>query len=284
MQTNLKKAIPASNFAQQVNSWIAMHDPKTGPGRRMPRPKALLATPDERAAAAAVVTGSGASADVAASKKLKTLATSSPEEAKADFRNRPMDGCTSLMNLARVKANFNPAMGMTPANVAAFADYVERVLACPLFNVDMSDHQKISRSSDNWDELISAVADTFEGVEAGDKDKIRTSVTNLVKAAASNSNTDESTDLFVQSVINSSNNIYDIYIYSSHVHLVDDKSKHHESMQEDFEVSRAKLSFRTADWPHFSDAVWDKQWTAVDDWLNGNTTPSSNATALKTCL
>ncbi len=273
----------AAELKDAVHAWLKAHDPK-GPHTL----RATLATSTERAAAAAVVAGPNAAKDVAASATLASTATTDAPHARDDFKNYPMDGCTSLLNMARVKANFNPSLGMTAANVTAYDDYIKRVVACPLFNIDMSDRQTIHRDSSDYDELINAVADTFDGVEADDKDKIKDSVKNLVNSAASNSGSDESTDLFVQSVIYSGTSatslVYSIFIYSSHVHLVDNKSKGHHTMQEDFDVQRSKLTFRINDWPHFATAVWDKQWTSVSDWLDDNTTPTGTSTTLTTCI
>ncbi len=202
---------------------------------------------------------------------LTSTAAGDPAARRDDFQNYPMDGCTSLLNsMARVKAG-NPSVGMTAANVTAYDDYIKRVVKCPLFNVDMTDRQTIHRDSSD-DELINAVADTFDGVEADDKDKIKTSVRIVqfggeqfwlrqidrpVRAVG---------DLFRHQL----HPVYSIYIYSSHGHMVDNKSKGHHSMQEDFDVQRTKLTFRINDWPHFATAVWDKQWTSVNDWLDDN--------------
>lgn len=264
--------------------WLDAHqaDGITLPGFA---PLALLAAENSQGlAAAAVVTGSGASADVSNSNLLAQQATSDPTGARDAFADRPLDGCTSLLNISRVSSGFEPSQGMTGENIAAYARYISSVQKCPLFNIDMNDSITVSRDSNDWNELISAVADTFDGVQSEDKDKIRTSVTKLVQAAASNSDTTESSDLFVQSVINSANDVYEIYIYSSHVELTDHKSKGSEHINEKYTITRTKLTFRIGDWPTFAPAVWDKQYSSVNDWLNQNSTPSGGKTKLVTCL
>ncbi len=246
----------------------------------------ILAASAENLASAAALAGPGADAGLAASKALAAKAQSDPTGAKADFKNRPMDGCTSLMNMARVKAGFDPTKGMTGGNITAYQEYIAQVVKCPLFNLDMTDHQTIHRESDDYNELISKVTDTFEGIQAEDKAKIVQSIGNLVNAATSNSGTDEATDLFVQSVLyagSGSQPVYAIYIYSSHVHLIDHTHKGHHNVQEDFDVQRTKMTFRVNDWPYFSDAVWDKQYSSVNDWLNNNTTPTGKLSKLVTC-
>jgi hypothetical protein len=275
MQATERSHPLAASFQTWMESPVAKH-------------RLMAGASSEKVASAAAIAGPRAAADHAASKALATKAETDPDGAKADFKKRPMDGCTSLLNMARVKAGFNPTAGMTGTNATAYADFIKRVMACPLFNLDMNDQQSVHRDSSDYDQLIDAVVNTFDGVESEDKDKIKTSVQNLVKAAASNSNTTETTDLFVQNVLyagDSSSNqpAYAIYIYSSHVQMTDNKSKGHHSMQEDFSVQRTKLTFRINDWQYFSDAVWGKQHTSVDDWLDDNTTPAGNSTTLVTC-
>jgi hypothetical protein len=276
---------PSAKTVESFHAWLENPHGGQGPSIKSFATKA----PSEKLASAAAVAGPRAAQDRAASKALAAKAKSDPGGAKADFKDRPMDGCTSLMNMARKKSGFDPTKGMTGTNVEAYNKYIEAVVKCPLFNLDMTDSQNIHKDSDNWDELINKVADTFEGIESDDKSRITKSITGLVQAASSNSNTDESTDLFVQSVLyakdgENADPVYSIYIYSSHIHIIDNKSKGHESMQEDFAVQRTKMTFRINDWPYFSDKVWDKLYSSVDDWLNDNSTPTGNSKTLVTCL
>src|SRR4051794_11868729 len=101
----------SSDLAKSFETWMTKPTSK-GPD--------LLATSAEGVAAGAMLAGPGATAGLAASKALAAKAKSDPTGAKAEFKDRPMDGCTTLMNMARVKAGFDPTERMSGANIAAY--------------------------------------------------------------------------------------------------------------------------------------------------------------------
>src|SRR4051812_47045079 len=57
------------------------------------------------------------------------------------FKRNPMDGCTSVMNMARVGSGFNPAKVAEPGqaaqlnfrNRAAYIDYINRLKSAPFY-------------------------------------------------------------------------------------------------------------------------------------------------------
>ena len=188
------------------------------------------------------------------------------------YREQPIDGCTSIMNIARVAADFNPLQPDHHGNVERFKDYTARLASAPFFNLGLSDTQVQNRESEDWDDLIDSMVETFEGVEASDKARIRQGLTSLAQAAGSRSETKNTETLFVQNVLQTTGPRIDVMIYYSKVEMEESKRKGATSKQTTFTVSRSNLIFRTADWPHFAEKVWQRQITAVDDWLDGNTT------------
>jgi len=214
------------------------------------------------------------------------------------FIKCPMDGCTSLLNMARVASGYNPAlMGVETdpikkaqadaKNLASYNEYINRVMKAPFFNLELSDSKTITKTSSDWNALVDDIASLYEGIIKEDLDSIKKSLVTITKAAMSRQGSLETANLFTQSVLGAINNgteaYYTVNIYSSHVAMVSNSSKGGSSTQSDFEIRRTKLKFRTSDWPNFAEKVYKKHVTAVDDWLETNISPTGD-TQVNSCL
>ena len=276
-----------------IHSWLAANDPQHAHLLRAALPTAAAVAsggPDAGASpgsgggavSGAVVAGPRAEQDLAESRSVGDLKKS--PDGQQFFRTHPMDGCTSVMNMARESAGYDPTAGFTPDAIARYHDYTRRLSMCPFFNLEMTDTVAVTRKSDDYDQLISDVADLFDGIEQTDRDKIKSSITRIAQAAASNSETAQSEDLFVQNVLYAANDdqgkgTYTVFIYASHVSMVEHTSKHSHEFQSDYTVQRTKLVFRAEEWPLFADKVWNLHTTSADDWLTANNTPNGSKPA-----
>jgi hypothetical protein len=283
-----KNTFGNTDLANSIERWMALNDPRK-PKKLFtasPRVTATLKSTaelfgkSEAVVSSAQLTGEEANDVIESSKKLKkSLDEKNDQEGLERFKNQPMDGCTSVMNIARKTSGFDPLKPEIAGNLDKFFDYGKRILDAPFFNLGYSDSKKIHRESKDWNDLIQGVTDLFEGVKGDDIAKIKDGIQNLAIAATSRSSTKQAMNLFVQNVLQADGGTYSVYIYFSSIELQEDKKKGSTSKQSDFNISRIKLIFRSGDWPFFAEKVWKKEVCAVDDWLNGNTTTKGDQPA-----
>jgi len=289
-----------ADFAAAASSWLAMNDPVQG--ATLSRyyeslsPRGLESTGKTTSGVVSNATLIGSDRDrvLNASKELKNL-LNKPEGVN-HFRSNPMDGCTSVMNMARVASGFNPALMAEPGageaeqlrNVRTYNDYISRLMSAPFFNFEFNDKKNLVEAKSDWNALVDSISDLFEGVMAEDKASIRKGLVALIKAATSRVRTEQRQYLFTQSVLRAgtsgSSLDYNVNIYSSEVVMIADEGKGGTSTQASYQVLRTKLTFRSDEWPNWADRVWAKQVTTVDDWLDGNSTPADPAYNKKLCI
>lgn len=256
-----------------AEQWVdeAMAAPKK------PRPKLLGADAGKPVVSGAVLIGPERGKALKASAAIREAISSEDyAEGLKIFKTDAMNGATSILEIARLAADYNPLDQKDPNRAAKYADYIRRVMKAPFFSLAFSNAQRIENKSKDWDALITAVTDTFEGIAAEDKSQVAKSLGTLAKAAASSKQSRQTEDLFVQNVLQASPGRYEIFIYTSHVELSVDEKKGSTTKQSLFEVARAKLMFRAVEWPFLAERVWAKKFKATDEWLDENTTPDGN--------
>lgn len=202
----------------------------------------------------------------------------SPEAIDA-MLSHPATGLMHISDMSRIVSGWNPAsLDNTGANSARYNDYIARLLKMPLLTLDYSEHQRVVRQSSDWNELIDGIADLFTGIQAQDKDQIRNSLTSLAKAASSKMSTDERTDLFCQSALNTGNDIYQLFLYSSNVTFHEEKGKGFDTKQSTFEVQKLRLTLKYDLWTRdFVSRLIGKTSDSLDDWINQNQTEVDNS-------
>lgn len=200
------------------------------------------------------------------------------------FKNNPSSGCTSLMDMARVAAGFDPTEPFNDDNLVKFRNYLKRVANCPLMTINYADTVNYDKKESNWDDAINGIVDLFEGIESNQKNKIKDSLVNLTKCAISHTKTEQSTTLFTQSTINVDNNGLYFYAYYSSVKIVADKKKGHTVVQTKFNISRIKLRFYTEYWSSYAEKVMDAHVKSFEDWLNENNTKNGGSKPNLTCF
>ncbi|WP_341992448.1 hypothetical protein [Azorhizobium sp. AG788] len=198
----------------------------------------------------------------------------------------PATGLMHISDLSRIAAGWNPtSLDATGANSKRYDDYINRLLKMPLLTLDYAEHQKIVRQSSNWDELINTISDLFTGITAQDVTQIRKSLTTLASAASTKASTDERTDLFCQSALNTGNDLYQLYLYSTNVTFHMEKGKGFETKQSTFEVSKLRLTLKYPLWTRqFVERLIGETSDSLDDWLNQNKTDVTKAPAVKVFL
>ncbi|ABX07714.1 hypothetical protein Haur_5086 (plasmid) [Herpetosiphon aurantiacus DSM 785] len=275
----------------QVHDWLRVNDPAyyqayhasetiTGFRQRLQ----LAEDPVTSVVSNARLVGNNADAVLNDSRALQAaISTATQAQGLSQFKKNPMDGCTSVMNIARIAANFNPITPNITGNYQAYNTYIEKILSAPFFNLNFTDIKVVNQSSSNWNEAIDSFVNLFEGILDSDRSKIKEGLVALTKAATSHLNQKQEQQLFVQNVLQADTNAYTIAIYYSQVELVEDSKKGGTTKQSTFKVARTLLSFRVNEWPYFAEAVWGKHVQTVIDWLNVNTT-TAGARTVNLCL
>jgi hypothetical protein len=271
------------NLAVAVQSWIENNDPELT--RALAGLEAGVGSEAKPVIQGTVLLGSERDAVLRDSYELRSSLQTSSGFGFERFQRNPMDGCTSVMNLAREGSGFNPAKVAEPGQAAllnyrnrlAYDDYIHRLRSAPFYTTALDDEKSVSRQNGNWDGLIADLVGLFEGISPQDLAGLRTGLIKLATVSASHHGVAQSQDVFAQSVLGAyREQNYTVHLYRSLVTMVSNSNKGATSTQTDFVIRRTKLIFRTADWPGLAHQVWAKKVTTVVDWLEANDTSSGN--------
>lgn len=253
-----------------VQSWLAAHEPQVEFAPRafaamvdaLPGGKQVAAVPS-----GAIIGGDAvnyAKADAAIKEAGSDLA-----ELTRILADSPINGCTTVMDIALKHSKYNPLDPTQAGNFAAYLKYVQAIVTAPFFHLNFADTKKISEQSQNWDNLINSIADLFDDVTTQDKTRIVTGLKKLAHAATSTSDKMEKLNIFSQSAIAQNSSAIIVAIYYSDVEMIEHEGKH-TTRQADYTINRSVMTFRDDQWPVFAPEVAKRQVTRVDDWLNAN--------------
>jgi hypothetical protein len=189
------------------------------------------------------------------------------------FRRSPADGCTSIIDLARIGSGYDPTRFDAPENVRRFERFAAAILAAPVFQRQVLDCRPLSWSAASWGESTRRVVALFPALRGDDATRVRGSVERLVRAAASHPGQVQQGNLFVQAVLSSDADDYLVYLSYAHASFQEiHQRKRNPRYEARLTVARAHLRFLGAAWPAYAEAVWSRHVCAVVDWLARNTT------------
>lgn len=191
----------------------------------------------------------------------------------------PATGCAMCLSLAQNASGYNPASPTAAGNLAGFQAYVQEVMACPIFSATVHDTVNVSWQSD-WSSMVNQIVNFYVGISDDEKSTIWHSLWTLARAAASNPNTNQTENLFVQNTLNSNSGALNVYIYKSFVAMSEEvhqgSGKNAPTVvtnQASFTLYRTVLSFETANWPAYSKIIMPKTTANLNSWLTNNSTP-----------
>ncbi|NEO43356.1 MAG: hypothetical protein F6K55_04190 [Moorea sp. SIO4A3] len=279
---------------EKVNSWCAMNDPANVLRVRGEEPvffrSGFSGIPNPVVSGGAV-TGDGLQDALDKDKAFQGFMPPAGENPTMDqydnllaiFRSNPGTGCTTVMDMARIAAGFNPLNPDLKDNEKAFDDYVGRIMSAPFFFLNDSSRTEYHRGEKSWNLAVNDIVNLYEGIEKNSKDQIRKSIINMTQAAASRKNTRQTKSLFAQSTLNLENEIQ-VYIYSSNISLIENKGRKSTSRQTDISIVKARLTFYKNLWPSYAQIVMNRHVKMIDAWVKDNTTqPGANLVDL-TCF
>lgn len=227
----------------------------------------------------AVITGSVKKADEADKELQKAVKAGSPAEA---FKNAPLNGCLSVMTMARTKAGFDPTDIEDQNAAAKFVQYSKNLQSAPFFHLVSSDVSHLDRQEKSWDKLINNVLDLYEGVSNADKDSIRKSLGNIASAAMNKAGTKQTKNLFVQSEINYTEEI-EVFVFWARIEMTYESGKS-TSTQETVDISKLKLQFDKTMWPYYAEMVLKYNISFIEEWLKQNAVSQDNNAYKKVCF
>lgn len=229
----------------------------------------------------ALITGSMKKAAEADEALQEAMEAGSPEEA---FKKAPLNGCLSVMTMARKKAGFDPTDIEDENAAAKFVQYSKNLQSAPFFHLVSSDVSHMDRYEKSWDNLINNVLDLYEGVSNSDKDSIRTSLGNIANAAMNKAGTTQTKNLFVQSEIDYEyTNEIVVFVFWAKIEMTYQSGKS-TSTQETIDISKLKLQFDKVMWPYYAPMVLKYNVSFIEEWLKANALPVEEDAVKNVCF
>lgn len=221
----------------------------------------------------AVVIGTGIESAIEYDNKLRQLLHNEPlnksggEDYYLDIlRRNYASGCSSILDIARISSRFNPF----ESQLQSFDAYTKAILSSPFFTLNKFEETIHHREESNWDSAVNAIVELYDGAKDYDKNKIKSSLSNLVKSAASRKNIKNRQTLFFQTVLNITDEKVDAFLYSTCVELEHSLAKSIDAKQIDIAIKRIELTFNNQLWEHHAHMVNKKQITLISDWISQN--------------
>jgi hypothetical protein len=274
---------------ERIKAWFARCDSATADTALVPSASVAAALGPLTGALgtdAAVVSNAQLTGDVIAevikkSQRLKELmASGDPVQGLEYFKTTPMDGCTSILDMARRRSGYAPMNPNAGENLKRFRDYATLVLDAPVFVKKIFDSRPLSWNAGSWNKSVAKAISLFPGIRPQDVAKIRDGLMALARAAASRSGSVQSGTFFVQNILQA--NDFSVYMYYAYASLREIQRKKKSTVRETrLTIARAQLAFLVSAWPAYAEQVWNRHVCAVVDWLESNSTrPGDDAAAL----
>lgn len=192
------------------------------------------------------------------------------------FKKAPLNGCISVMTIARTKSGFIPTDISDPQGTAKFNQYSKNLQSSPFFHLKMSEVSHVEHTEKNWSDTIQKIMNLYTGISQSDKNKIETSIQSLAAAATSKAGTKQTENLFTQSTINyDGSQTIEVYVYWSYIELVYEKGKS-TSTQSKVDVTKLQLEFDKYMWPYYAEMVLKYNISFIEEWLKENAQPITN--------
>lgn len=225
--------------------------------------------------------GSGASSAMSADALYVSLRNSGDTvTAQKALAVSPATGCAMCLSLAAEGSGFNPASPAQAGNMSGFLNYINQLYQCPILNNQLNDSPSVSWGSD-WNTTITNILSYYVGIAPTDLTEIHNSLWDCARAAASNPNTTQKTDLFVQNTMNIGGDLK-VYLYKSFIQMIyvsKGGGKNEPDIRRDetnFKIYRVIFDFDESRWPDYSKTIISKTNASLNSWLNDNS-PAQNA-------
>lgn len=286
MTTDPSQAVSAVDVVAWLDAMSALRKPTAPPNAMAGGALAVAlevateaASEDTPVLFDAVLTGAPEAAILARSRTLKGMLERGETDAGLEyFKNSPADGCTSIIDLARIAAGYDPARLGVNDSLARFTRFATAILDAPVFRKRVLDVRPLRWETANWAAAMKQLAAQFPGLAGTDEQRLRASLERLARTAAGNPGRVQSGSVFVQNVLYANGKDFEVYLYYAYASFREiHEKKHNPKFVTDLRLARAHLSFLTAQWPGFAEAVWQRHVCAIVDWLDDNASRSDKA-------
>jgi hypothetical protein len=198
--------------------------------------------------------------------------------ATSDAPQSIYDGLQTIVNLCRVRSQFNP---LDPGNFGTepyFLAFTQQIAQVPVITLENSSVQTISQQSHNADELINSFMQGFEGLLQDDMKKIKSGLQQLVTAALSYSKEEQKQSNFTQNLLQKGDGKVLFLLYSSKFTIVAEKKKGTIKFESHYILHQAEYSLSESAWERVREQFASLHKTSMDDWLKKVTTPPDPST------
>lgn len=285
-----------SNHDLQMESWLTVNDVSLHQNIQTPLSFNLTnslqdTTPVQDTVSGGLIIGNRLNEAIDANNNVKNALQTYgrfSDELKESVQVSPAVGLTTILDIARIVSNYNPAIpgkedaAAKKARVDAYNQYINKVLQNPLMHLLSNYEKKYTKRTSDWKTAIEQISDLYDGISAKDKEAIKVSLKALADSASSKSNTANTENIFAQNVIKFDEEVIEFCIYSSSVTMIYSGGKN-TVRQVEFTLNETHIRFTKELWSRYSDAVLAKHLALFDDWLLGISTPNSGKSPL-TCL
>jgi len=197
------------------------------------------------------------------------------------LRNNYGTGCSTILDIARISAKFNPFESST----VVFNKYIQAILASPFFSLKKYETTDHHRGDSNWNSAIDSIVGLYDGIQDGDRTKIKDSLVNLARSASTKKDIRNSHTMFLQSVLKLDQGTVTAYLYSSSIELEETTKKGFDSKQLDVSIKRLELSFNEQLWYQYAHLVNKKTVKLITDWITDNSVPETEELKMvKLCI
>jgi hypothetical protein len=200
------------------------------------------------------------------------------------------DGIQTVINMCRSKSEYDPLDQKGKGSGEYFTKFTNLISGVPFLTLEWSEVTTIEQKSHNADSLIDSFLNGFRGVENQDKEEIRKSLKELVKAALSYSKTKQTKSIFSQNIFSEQNKNTELEkvscaIYSSIFEISQTEHKGNITFYAKYSLIQASYSLNTSTWNRIKNSFAEKEKESVDAWIHGTTTPENVSSGVKAlCL
>jgi hypothetical protein len=232
--------------------------------------------------ASSLILGSGSAQALARDRAVVSAQPQGFDAVLVAFRESPLTGCTSVMDIALRDSGWNPLDPRQAGNHDGFSRYVANMMGTPFFNrpPGFTANTLDLRQFRDPPAMVRAIAGLLPDTGPVDQQRVTRSILDMahnVFGSGGDSGSARAT-LFVQHAVSPTAAAILVNLYwcqvMMHFERHSSKSSVSVEVQSIFNVERTTLTFPTGNWAQYAEAVARRRLTDVETWLRQTAAPS----------